>query len=466
MKRKYDQLKTEKNYELSRYIRIKIINNLEWNLLDKFELVAQLNWNEIIKYIKLPNTIEFPRLFKTAILQNNLSFISATCDRIPFDKDGSSYNSPYTMEKMLDYACLAKKWNIVQFFVKKGTNYDIILEYASKDPSSNKLVKYLINKDKIKNPELYINLIIRNLDTEIVIRLIQTYKCVPYAAGAIYSVLVANKHYKNKIKIMKEILKIKNGKIEVSMLSIAVYWNNHIEVIKWMLKNTLNIYRKDDNGRNILHDIASYGNIEIFKYFVNNTDIPYNILDNHRCTPVLCLLNQHKINNVKDLYDIFTDEQVINFRDDNNNTILHYICMACHNIELINCMLDIFDINIENNSGTTPILCVALEGNIELFKYLESRGANINHVSRYGTNVLSLAVSSNHIELVEYILEKKIINVNSRDSTGNTCLHYAKRNLDIFKLLVERGASINSYNKDKKTPYDVANKYIKEWLDQ
>jgi ankyrin repeat protein len=80
----------------------------------------------------------------------------------------------------------------------------------------------------------------------------------------------------------------------------------------------------------------------------------------------------------------------------------------------------------------------------------------------YNTN-LHRSVLKNNIKFVEYFL-KKGLDVNKKNKNGDTALHFAFKikNYDIIQLLLEYGASIKIKNNKGITPFEVANKDIKD----
>ena len=80
----------------------------------------------------------------------------------------------------------------------------------------------------------------------------------------------------------------------------------------------------------------------------------------------------------------------------------------------------------------------------------------------YNTN-LHRSVLKNNIKFVEYFL-KNGLDVNKKNKNGDTALHFAFKikNYDIIQLLLEYGASIKIKNNKGITPFEVANKDIKD----
>jgi ankyrin repeat protein len=125
------------------------------------------------------------------------------------------------------------------------------------------------------------------------------------------------------------------------------------------------------------------------------------------------------------------------------------------------------------------ILRYAEHGEIDKVKKELSAGVDINTEDRYGWNVLSRAVSNNHIDLVKYLIDngavekpavliknpimmiaktkemielliEKKFDVNSKNSDGETAIFNA--DIDTLKLLILKRANVNLKKKNDWTP--------------
>ena len=99
---------------------------------------------------------------------------------------------------------------------------------------------------------------------------------------------------------------------------------------------------------------------------------------------------------------------------------------------------------------------------------LEEKWQWIKDKNHYGKTLLGLVTYLGHFELVKYLVEVRLANVNLQDSQGNTPLHQvvfadSHRNKDenipnnqdkIAKYLINNGGDICIKNKDSETAYD------------
>ena len=69
-----------------------------------------------------------------------------------------------------------------------------------------------------------------------------------------------------------------------------------------------------------------------------------------------------------------------------------------------------------------------------------------------GKTILHCAVNNNHLDILDYFLKNKYVDVNSKDDDGSTPLHEAaikvNFNPEVPRLLLQSGAEINSMDKD------------------
>lgn len=117
------------------------------------------------------------------------------------------------------------------------------------------------------------------------------------------------------------------------------------------------------------------------------------------------------------------------------------------------------DIESRDIAGQTALMYAAESGQMEVVKYLVSRGADVNAKTKLlglGT-ALIYAASANRYEVVEYLIENGA-DVNATTQNEETALFWAAGggHVEAVKVLLDRGASTEHKNKDGQTALDIA----------
>ena len=110
------------------------------------------------------------------------------------------------------------------------------------------------------------------------------------------------------------------------------------------------------------------------------------------------------------------------------------------------------------NYETAGLYTLAMYGPLEAFleKYDKSKQ---NEQNRYGFSLLHEALSGHKWDIAEFLINEGI-DVNLKDSSGNTALHYLcdiklenyEIQMSLIKKLLDLGCSVNEPNNEKNTP--------------
>ena len=84
----------------------------------------------------------------------------------------------------------------------------------------------------------------------------------------------------------------------------------------------------------------------------------------------------------------------------------------------------------------TPLLNAGFKNRVNVVKYLIDNGADINHKSHSGRNILTYAIQKHNRVLAKYLLDKNIEVVISDDNTDSLLSAIEYRELEIVKLLL------------------------------
>ncbi len=116
-----------------------------------------------------------------------------------------------------------------------------------------------------------------------------------------------------------------------------------------------------------------------------------------------------------------------------------------------------------NKSGA--LIGAAFGGHIDVINHFVESGCDINFQRDDGWTALHAAVWFQGMEVVEYLLANKKIDVDRQDEGMSTPLHYAveRTNLALVKLLIEHGkARIDILDEEGKTPKQLAEYCLSE----
>jgi len=90
-------------------------------------------------------------------------------------------------------------------------------------------------------------------------------------------------------------------------------------------------------------------------------------------------------------------------------------------------------------------MAAVLAGNIDVSELLLDNKADVNSEDELGMTVLMAAVQLGRSEMANLLLNYNA-DVNAKDKGGSTALMYAAGNMDIFNMLVAKGADICAVN--------------------
>ena len=200
-------------------------------------------------------------------------------------------------------------------------------------------------------------------------------------------------------------------------------FHHKIEFIKKFIENRVDIYRLDDKGRSPL------------EVLLRSWDKQYIGIGER-------IIRENQSMSGDELQKMFENE----YKSVKRNS------MDCFKL-LINAY---DDLSLKFGNDRITALHISLEMNIpEVVEYLISHGADIESRTRLGDTPLLLAAKHFNIWSMVALLERGA-NVNARNNSGMTALHYScmsiHRSKHAIDLLVKYGADVNARTESKYTP--------------
>ncbi|KAJ5078036.1 ankyrin repeat-containing [Anaeramoeba ignava] len=266
--------------------------------------------------------------------------------------------------------------------------------------------------------------------------------------------------------------------------------NSDLNVIKFLLQNSdFSSYKKPKN-MNFLHFVLCKpdARLDVVEYLLsygvnpNEQDLdlrtPLHYACANKCqTSILDLLikksenfpkislktfgnidHQKNLESTENIHQQDTPIKIVNVLDIHKQTPLHELCVLNYTEDRINVLLKAgADPNIQNPKGKTPFhLICELNPSLNLVKMFLESGASVDIQDLEGKTPLYAAIEQDATYDVIYELISKASNFEISDKTTNvTLLHLAfKKSLDLelIKIILERGAKINAQDSSKKTP--------------
>ncbi len=118
----------------------------------------------------------------------------------------------------------------------------------------------------------------------------------------------------------------------------------------------------------------------------------------------------------------------INGADEDNDSFLSY-AISSDNLELVKYLIekgaDHVQRDTNRNMGCLPIHGVT---SLKMLNFLISKGFEISPLCDNGRNLLHFAAMQGLKDVAQYLIDKKLVDVNQKDKNGETPLDYAVKN--------------------------------------
>ncbi|XP_067667460.1 ankyrin repeat domain-containing protein 50-like [Haliotis asinina] len=112
----------------------------------------------------------------------------------------------------------------------------------------------------------------------------------------------------------------------------------------------------------------------------------------------------------------------------------------------------------EGEFGRTPVMLAARGGHRVMFEFLREKGCNMSLLDNKENNILHMACYGGHIAIVKFVLSLDIVDINSREHYGRTCVMVAahRGRMDVLKYLLKRGGDVSLLDKTGENILHIA----------
>lgn len=152
----------------------------------------------------------------------------------------------------------------------------------------------------------------------------------------------------------------------------------------------------------------------------------------------------------------------VNVLDEDQWTPLHFACwQQGNNVGIEMLVVHQADVNALTNIKQTPLYLLAGGSGSEIwFQYLLDHGANPEITDEDGWSCLHVSAGNRNLELCKILLGCNTIDINAKDSDGETPLHWMflspNASSELVKLFLDHGATVNEQNNKSEGPLYLA----------
>ncbi|GIX81417.1 ankyrin-3 [Caerostris darwini] len=217
----------------------------------------------------------------------------------------------------------------------------------------------------------------------------------------------------------------------------------HAEIVELLVSKKANPNIKSVEGLAPLHFAVKQESMEIVEILLKGGADPA-ITDGKNQTAAEIGVEKGNLEIVKILLQNRSSNQ-----KDTINTVLH-TAASKGDLEIVKYLIsENADINYEDSAGHKPIHTAAKAGHKDIVELLFRENESSENIT-----LLHLAVLGGHLDLIKYLIDRKI-NLNA---TGCTPVHLAAENgyRNIVELLLNNGAYFDSLDSLNRTPLDLA----------
>ena len=226
---------------------------------------------------------------------------------------------------------------------------------------------------------------------------------------------------------------------------ITALYSNDFEIFKYLIEHGANYNTKNDNGLSLLLLAIHKNKSEFVEYLLLKPNLNINEKDFNGVSPLMKAVNQNNSSIVEQLINYSSKYKRYNRQHHDNQ----------HQFKGMR-----LDINEKDNKGNCPLIKAIHKNNFDIVFSLVNYGIKNNfdmNVKDFdGNTPLTLSYKYRYLPIFNYLI--RYLNINQKDSTGQTILHYVIKNgdLEMTQKLIRMGADIYLNDEADNSPIDLA----------
>lgn len=263
--------------------------------------------------------------------------------------------------------------------------------------------------------------------------------------------------FRNRLEIAKMILEkgqdpnIRFTERNTSPLLLAVSYN-HPDMVKLLLEYRADVYFVGEKKQNAL-DIAREKGFSKIEQLLLNPQVKYNIKQVKQTSQIRLLqaVSRGQLQQVRALLDQGAD---INVKESKSGQTPLISASFKQRKKLVQLLLDKgADVHARDINGETALMAAAEKGNTSIVKMLLENGADINAGDKWKETALIITLRKHKLAAAKLLIDKGA-DIRVKDNFyQRTPLIWASNlgDIELVKLLLEKGAQVNAEDIEKKT---------------
>ncbi|XP_071116428.1 ankyrin repeat domain-containing protein 50-like [Haliotis cracherodii] len=232
---------------------------------------------------------------------------------------------------------------------------------------------------------------------------------------------------------------------------IVAAWKGRRGVFGLLVSRGADASLQDAYSNNILHWASHGGNVAMVQCVISRRHVDINSRGNHGYSPVMMAAERGHKEVVTLLAQKGCDMSHVT---NGGNNILHVACTR-GDVSMVKLLLlmNIVDINSRGANERTATMMSVLKGHSAVFELLVIEGSDLSPVSSNNNNILHEACVGGDVSIVNYIISKGVVAINSRGKYDRTPVMVAAEfgHADVLELLVREGGDVNLRSSEGNT---------------